>query len=223
MFLLTGNMLKLIAALSMLLDHMGILLFPQQVWLRIAGRLAFPIFAYMIAEGCRYTRSRARYLGLMAVLAAIYQAVYYLFNGDLYFSILVTFSLSILTIYALDACKAKANPISICALLFALLIVWWLNDKFTIDYGFWGCMAPVFASLPANTRYDRPGIRLGCFALGLVLLSVDSFAIQYYCLLSLPLLMLYNGKRGKCNLKYFFYIFYPAHLVVLQGLQMLFF
>ena len=59
--ILTGNHLKLIAAFAMLLDHVGILLFPQIRLLRILGRLAYPIFAFMIAEGCRYTKNKLRY------------------------------------------------------------------------------------------------------------------------------------------------------------------
>ena len=58
--ILNGNHLKLIAAFSMLLDHAGILLFPQIRMLRIIGRLAYPIFAFMIAEGCRYTKNKAK-------------------------------------------------------------------------------------------------------------------------------------------------------------------
>ena len=55
---LTGNQLKLIALVTMTIDHIGMQLFPRVRLLRIIGRLAFPIFAYMIAEGCRYTRNR---------------------------------------------------------------------------------------------------------------------------------------------------------------------
>ena len=58
---LNGNHLKLIAVFTMLLDHVGILLFPQIRLLRILGRLAYPIFAFMIAEGCRYTKNKLRY------------------------------------------------------------------------------------------------------------------------------------------------------------------
>ena len=67
---LTGNALKLIAAFAMVCDHAGLMLFPQVPILRVIGRLAYPIFAFMIAEGCRYTRNKKRYLGLLLALAA---------------------------------------------------------------------------------------------------------------------------------------------------------
>ena len=94
-------MLKLLAAFSMLLDHVGLFFFPGEMGFRIAGRLAFPIFAFMIAEGCRYTRSRWRYWGMIAALAAVCQAVYYFAAGDTYLSVLVTFSLAIPVVWAL--------------------------------------------------------------------------------------------------------------------------
>ena len=58
---LTSNELKLFALVVMTVDHIGALLLPQYSVLRIIGRLAFPIFAYMIAEGCAHTSSRLRY------------------------------------------------------------------------------------------------------------------------------------------------------------------
>ena len=58
---LSGNMLKIIAAVSMFIDHMGAVLFPGVMIFRILGRIAFPIFAFMIAEGCRYTKNRIKY------------------------------------------------------------------------------------------------------------------------------------------------------------------
>ena len=59
---ISGNQLKIIALVAMTWDHMGKQLFPQIGWLQIVGRLAFPIFAYMIAEGCAYTKNRKKYL-----------------------------------------------------------------------------------------------------------------------------------------------------------------
>ena len=70
---LSGNGLKIIAAISMLLDHMGLMLFPRVTLFRILGRLALPIYGYMIAEGCRHTKSRKRYLLRLAAMAALCQ------------------------------------------------------------------------------------------------------------------------------------------------------
>ena len=59
--ILSGNALKMIAAISMLIDHIGLLFFPFNGIFRIFGRLAFPIFAYMIAEGAKYTRNKKKH------------------------------------------------------------------------------------------------------------------------------------------------------------------
>ena len=58
---LSGNMLKVIAAITMTVDHIGVIFFPSSNILRIIGRIAFPIFAFMIAEGCKYTKNKFRY------------------------------------------------------------------------------------------------------------------------------------------------------------------
>ena len=80
-FGLTNNQLKIIAMISMLIDHVGVVLFPKLKILRIIGRLAFPIFAYMIAEGCQYTRNRFKYLLIIAGMGITYQVVYFIFES----------------------------------------------------------------------------------------------------------------------------------------------
>ena len=82
--------------LSMLIDHIGVAMFPNVMILRIIGRLAFPIFAYMIAEGCFYTKNKARYFFMIFGLGMICQLVFLFFMGSLYQGILMTFSLSII-------------------------------------------------------------------------------------------------------------------------------
>lgn len=225
---LSGNALKIIAAVSMLLDHAGLMLFPRAMVFRILGRLAFPIYAFMIAEGCRYTRNKLRYFLNVFVLAAACQIVYFFFDGSMYLSILMTFSLSILMIYALQAFqRALAGQDTgkkwITGLVFLTCVaaVYGLNQIFEIDYGFWGCMAPVFASLNWSKTEDSHPVRVGLLGVGLLFLMGNAWGIQGYCLLALPLLLAYSGKRGKWNMKYFFYIFYPAHLVILEGIALL--
>ena len=208
---LTGNMLKIIAAVSMLLDHGGLLFFPREMGFRIAGRLAFPIFAYMIAEGCKYTRNRWRYWGMIAGLAALCQIVYFLAAGDTYLSVLVTFSLAIPVVWILQEVQKKKTLFWALALAAMVAAVGYLNRVLTIDYGYWGCMLPVWVAA-------IPGAPAAGLVIGLILLSWDIGGVQWYGLLAVPLLWCYNGTVGRRKMKYFFYIFYPAHLVILQAL-----
>ena len=218
--MLTGNQLKLLAAFAMLLDHAGILLFPRIAVFRVLGRLAYPIFAYMIAEGCHYTRNQLRYFLMLFGLGAGCQLVYYFFSGDTYLNILLTFSCSVLLIYALQKASQTGKPL--WAVVFAAGFVGaiGLTQVLTLDYGFWGILVPVLVSFAQIRKFPRWASVL-LMGVGLVLLAAEVGGIQYYALLALPILLLYSGKRGKANLKYFFYIFYPVHLAALQGIAML--
>ncbi len=234
---LSGNALKLIAAISMTLDHIGVILFPKIFVFRILGRLAFPIFAFFIAEGCRYTKNRMRYLATLAGMAAVFQIVYYVVTKSLYMSIFVTFSLSVSLIYLLDEWKKSLlneqtktwqRLLLAGAFLLALVATYLLNYFFLIDYGFWGCATPLFASLFHGTGeklafLDRLPCRLLAMALPLLGLAFfnPTLSVQWCGLFALPLLLLYSGKRGRYKMKYFFYIFYPAHLVLLYAISYL--
>lgn len=237
--LLSGNTLKFIAAAAMLIDHVGILFFPDLPILRIIGRISLPIFSFMVAEGCRYTKNKLRYFLSVFSLALICQTVYFLHDGSLEMCILVTFSLAILAVYALQNFKdcifspdcSRAQKL-IAALLFFLSIaaICFINIFLDIDYGFGGCMLPLFASLTqapknsANARIrelDCIPIRVLVMGIGLVFLSIASGGRQWFSLLALPLLLLYSGKRGSLKTKYFFYVFYPSHLVLLESISML--
>lgn len=228
---LSGNALKLIAAVSMLIDHIGLMFFPGLRILRIIGRLAFPIFAFMIAEGCRYTRSRARYFGTVFGLGAVCQIAYYVAMRETYLSVLITFSLSILVIYAWQNVKARQNFLAWLILIGAVIGVWLLNQYLTIDYGFHGCMTPVCAAIcmprrgvtpvRGEERFNNLPTHVALMGIGLLALALESGGNQWWALFALPLLLLYSGKRGKWNMKYFFYIFYPSHLLLLEGITLL--
>lgn len=236
---LSGNTLKIIAAISMLIDHVGFMFFPGVQIFRILGRLALPIFAFMIAEGCRYTKNKLRYFLTIFILAAICQIVYFLFDGDTDMCILVTFSLSILIIYALQFFKERlfssessfwGKLLSALPFAFVTAAVYLLNLALEIDYGFNGCFLPVFASVfhkPKGIqgenfeKLDRIPMHVLSLGIGILLLALNSGGIQFFMLCAIPLLLLYSGKRGKLKMKYFFYIFYPLHLAAIQGIYML--
>ena len=223
--ILNGNHLKLIAAFTMLLDHAGILLFPRLEILRILGRIAFPIFAFMIAEGCRYTRNKLRYFLMVFGLGVACQLVYYVTSGDTYLNILLTFSCAILLIYLLQAAGRTQNwkQQFLWSAIFAagVFLALGMTQILTIDYGFWGIMTPVFAAFSLGKGKTGSKLPVLMTAVGLIFLGADLGGIQHYALLAIPLLLLYNGQRGKANLKYFFYFFYPVHLAVLQGIAWL--
>lgn len=236
--------IKMIAAASMLLDHAGMLLFPNVTWLRILGRLALPLYALCIAEGFRHTRSRVKYFLRIFILGALCQAVYFLASDQPYLGILITFSLSILLLSLTDALlcavKGQKDPIScaaeklckrtlprparivLCAVLLALGLgsIILLNHFIPVDYGLTGVLFPVLVYLGGSSR---PG-RFGGAAAGTILLACNiegSSTPRAWSLLALLPLCLYNGTPGKYKLKYFFYVFYPAHLVLLYGIKLL--
>lgn len=224
---LTGNQLKLIALMAMTVDHIGMELFPQHPILRLIGRLAYPIFAYMIAEGCRHTRSMPRYLGTVAAAAAVCQMVYLVVMGSVYQCILVTFSLSIGLILLIQNVRQKKTAtarllvvagfvgvVFVCEALPRLLS----GTDFGVDYGIVGVLVPVLIYLGKDK-----GSALLLAALGFACLAGVYGFVQWFGLLALPLLALYNGQRGKGKLKAFFYLYFPAHLLILHLIQTLFF
>lgn len=236
---LSGNALKILAAIFMVCDHVGLVFFPSITLLRIVGRLAFPIFAFMIAEGCKYTKNKLRYFLMIFGLGATFQVVYYIVEKSFYMGILITFSLSVLLIYALDFFKEQlftgklaGKLLSFAVFALSVVGVYFLNEWIEIDYKFFGCMTPVFASIfhhdvrgkydvPALKKWDNVPVNVLTMGVCLLLLAASLIRMQFYSLLAIPLLLLYSGKRGKYKMKYFFYIFYPAHLVIIYGISML--
>ena len=87
---------------------------------------------------------------------------------------------------------------------------------FWFDYGIWGVLLPLFVFLG-----KKKSSKLLLAALGMLLLAIDLGGMQWYSFAALPLLALYNGKRGKWKMKNLFYIYYPAHLVVIYLISLL--
>ena len=237
---LSSNALKLIACVSMLIDHIGVMLFPSVTLLRILGRIAFPIFAFMIAQGARHTKNKLKYLTCVLFFACICQIGIEFALSKPYLCVIVTFSLSILVIYALDLFKrtlfwhdVRLIQIILSFLLFvvAVVAVYFLNRISRVEYGFFGAMLPVLVSLPYMPegapekikKIDTHLVSLALCAIGMCLMLLDAplGKIQLFSFLALPILLLYSGKRGKWKLKYFFYIFYPTHILVLAVIAFL--
>lgn len=213
---LNGNTLKLIALIAMTVDHVGEILFPHIIVLRIIGRLAYPIFAFMIAEGCFYTKHKYRYFFEVLGIGALCQTVYFVMFRSLYMNIMIVFAFSILLIFTIQkAIDTKKKGITVIAafimglaFFLATILPQYVNGL-QFDYGFVGIILPVAVYLTPKFK-----LKLAVFAAGLIVLALlNNPAIQFWGLTSLLLLMLYNGKRGKLKIKHFFYVYYPAHMV----------
>ena len=235
------NHLKIIACVSMLADHMCLLLFPQLIFLRWCGRLAMPLFAFFIGEGCRYTRNRKKYFLSVFLLGAGCQLVYIIdeliVNGQLgfasdawYLNILLTFSVSIPLGYCLCdlktamARKNRADTKKYALLFGAGLITLAAGEillrqlrgmgcSLRFDYGIWGVLLPL-----STLVFDARLPKLAAFT-GITLLfcafTAPAMPFVWFSLLACALLLLYNGQSGSRSFKYGFYIFYPAHLAAL--------
>ena len=219
---LTGNQLKILAMITMTCDHVGLYLLPQFPVMRILGRLAMPIYAYMIAQGCRHTHDRRRYLLRLLGLGLLCQTVYYAVEGSLYQCILMTFSLSVALIWGMDAAVRRPDParivtavglfaaaVFLCQILPKLLP----GTDYAVDYGILGVLLPVLVFCGENRRQE-----LLLLAVGLAALAVSLGGIQWWSLAALPLLALYNGRKGSYPLGRLFYIYYPLHLAVIYGI-----
>lgn len=230
---MNSNKLKLIACISMLIDHVGYLIFPQISVLRYIGRLAMPVFAFFIAEGCRHTKNKLRYFGGVMLLALLCEAVYLgnaYFNGGIhsvFLNVLFTLGLSIpLCCFFLKLDSNKKGYIFLFFIYLAIILgfLWCLDNSarlfsigISLDYSFAGillCFMPILCK-------DRLK-KLAAFSVGIVvycLLMQGSMPYIWYSLLSIPLIALYNGKRGSKSFKYAFYLFYPLHLVAIHAVS----
>ena len=212
MKLLTKNQLKILAMVCMTIDHIGAMLFPQAVWLRVIGRLAFPLFSYCIAEGCRYTRNKARYFGSVFACGAVCVIAFLPFGG-FYGNALITLSLSILLLYGVEAWKSSGK-LRFLVLTAALAAAFYLLCRTVYIAAGRILWEHVFVGIPPVI-----GERLG-FAVGLLALAGVMGGLQRFCVLAIFPILLLGNERGKWKMKHFFYIYYPAHLALIGAMRM---
>ena len=194
----------------MALDHTRAVLYPSQIWLRCLGRIAFPIFCFLIVEGFFHTHDVRRYMGRLGVFALISEIPYDLaFRGvpleyahqNVFFTLLIGIGMMVL----LE--RNREWPVKAVILLLAM----WLAVLIRSDYNFRGVLLIFVFYIFHESRW------LAVTAGGFWNFLYQG-VIQKYGVLSVLPLALYNGERGR-KMKYFFYIFYPAHLLLLYGIS----
>ncbi len=224
---MTSAALQLIAMFTMLIDHIGILVpVDYGYWVfRGIGRISFPLFAFMLAEGFAHTGDRRKYMARLCAFAIISEVPYHLFMLGPYWLTSLT-----------------NNPIS--NIFFELILIfaalWGIRSAKDKNWLF--LVLPVlcvFLSYAADTMYGPYGVLMGiCFyifrknrwlcAASLTALTVlycvqhgNILDIQIYAVIAAVPICLYNGERGRRLPRYFGYVFYPAHLLLLWGIDWL--
>ena len=229
---LDGGTLKSIAAALMLTDHVGAILLPEVPVLRCVGRLAFPIFAFFIAEGYAHTRDFGRYFRRLAILAVVSEIPFNLENGAVFDltrqNVLFTFCLALLTLRGLEALGRERGfgRWAGCGLVLAAGFA--AGELLRTDYGGWGVVTVALLYLCRDGKYAKLWLLLAMAAvngLGMGSLTMPVFGgempIQIFAVAALPVIWLYNGQAGPKGLRRAFYVFYPAHLLVLEGIRTL--
>lgn len=210
--------LKMIAIATMLIDHIGaVFLTPNTtIYLifRSIGRLAFPIFAFLLVEGFHHTRDPKKYLIRLGMFALISEIPFDLaFYGDFYWghqNIFFTLFLGLLLIMVMNDIERRfpKNIITSNAIN-ALLIISFCIIAFLLktDYNFLGILL-------ITAFYLFRGSKMLLVLSILLIFGTPIGDISILATLSMVFIALYNGKKGK-SMKYFFYAFYPAHLLIL--------
>ncbi|MCI8393521.1 MAG: conjugal transfer protein TraX [Clostridia bacterium] len=233
---MSAFVLKIIAIISMTFDHMSYLIFGEFSFMNYIGRIAFPIFAYQITEGYIHTHNLKKYFFRLFIFSLISQIPFMLFTSifadgislNIFFTLLL--GLGAITIYdALNkiACKNKITHISYnligfgCVCLFAFLA-----SITSCDYGYFGVFIIFFFYLFRNKKLlmNTAFITMAFIYYGQRLLFSPAYVpyllIIIFTIFPLLFINLYNHKKGK-DTKYFLYIFYPLHLLIIYGLSFL--
>lgn len=218
---LNSEAVKIIALVTMLIDHIGFILYGHidtGVYnvLRGIGRISFPLFAFLIAEGFFYTRDDKKYILRIIIFAFLSEIPFNMMTGGKVINtgsvnVLFTFTIALLVLYVCRDYDKKGQGFGV---IHFLTLVAGMALAFLIksDYSYCG-VALVFVFY--YMRYKKGTGYYFTAALIMVLYgeSISSLAAVF----SLIFIYLYNGERGRYGngMKWFFYAFYPVHMMIL--------
>ena len=218
--------LKLIAVLTMIIDHIGSVFFPQYLIFRYIGRIAFPIYAFLVSEGCKKTKNFKNYLSRLLIFALISEYFFDLafYNKTIFLghnNTIFTLFFASLIIYIFKHTKIT----NIYKYLTALLITF-LSEAMHTDYGIFGIILVLIFYFQKS--------RKSAIFFAALLIIINGFSISNFLnigevslvyiifkamtLFSLFIIYFYNGEKGyqlSINGINLFYIVYPLHLAVI--------
>ncbi|PJN51244.1 hypothetical protein PAEVO_43350 [Paenibacillus sp. GM2FR] len=204
------TMLKIIAILSMLIDHIGIIFFPGEIFFSLVGRLAFPLFCWSVAEGFIRTRNSNKYLIRLSAIAIVSQIPYYYLFNNFYLNVCFTLAIGLLSI--------KVYSSSMHYFLKALVIIGLLliTDGLQLEYGMYGVLSVLLFFIFRNKLLE---LIMGQTIITIFAINLYSYQdIQIVALSALLLITGFKKYDFKIN-KLVNYFFYPLHLTMLYFLM----
>ena len=222
---LNGFHLKLIAVCTMFIDHMGDTLFPGVMWLRCIGRVAFPLFCFLIAEGCVHTHDRKKYALRLLVFALLSEIPFNLMTGRAVWNpydqnVLWTLLLGAAVCWLMDGALKRRTAPAFVLTGAAMVAAFWLLEVFCTDYGGWGMLLVAMFYGVRRAPYGQAA-KMAAQAVGLAFFCIGvmgGVTIELWALTALVPIWLYNGQRGFSHkaVQYGFYAFYPLHILILS-------
>lgn len=219
--------IKLIAVITMLIDHIGIILheyYTDAIILRFIGRVSFPLFVYLISIGCIHTKNIKKYMvriGCFAIISQVPFAVFNQVNLLENLNIFFTLFMGMILIYFYDLIKNK-GVIHLLAFIFVFAFVYFMADIINVDYGGIGVMFIIIVYLANISKFRKILVTSSILVMLFMLYtptSINMLIIFLWATLSIIPILLYNGKHGKKVNKLVFYSFYPIHMIILSVLR----
>ena len=214
---MSNSTLKMIALVTMLIDHIGACIFTDQDIYRVIGRIAFPIYVFLLVEGYHKTRDVKKYILRLLIFALVSEIPFDLGRKGVLFewghqNVFLTLALGLILIWCTDTIdksskvQPELRPVFHVLILVAIMVA---SHLLRTDYVSCGITV-----IYIFYRFRSDDIRQELIKYAL---AAATFFLYYGwaempCVMAFPLIHFYNGKRGM-KLKYAFYVFYPAHFL----------
>lgn len=213
------NFLKITALLTMLIDHIGCVFLMERgdviyKAFRAVGRISFPIICFMLVEGFIHTHSRKMYMSNLLIFSIISEIPYDLAFGHKLIDVSEQNVMWTLLLGVIMMCFIEKFEHSFTAKMTVVLIAGFVAVLLKTDYSIWGILSIAIFYMQ---RYDRKNaLLLTCF------LMFAQGKMQSFGVLAIPFIMAYDGTKNDVKMpKYFFYAFYPVHILALWGISLL--
>lgn len=224
-FALSANALKFMAIMAMLLDHFFAVFIPHDSLegslLRIPGRIVAPIMCFLIAEGYFYTSDVQKYIGRLFAFSIISHFPFVIYFDVTWWKTTSVFWGLTLGLVALTAAKENKLALWKKVLIISLCCLCALPANWDYIPVLWIVVFGIFRGQIAKQMFSFASLGVFLHGIRSIINSGWPHSYQFGVLLAIPLLMLYNGERGRESnfIKWGFYIFYPAHFILLYILK----